>query len=195
MTFDLLNVIMITYEMFEKDLSIDTFETALTEIDCRNTFVPNQSRLLVHAMNELLLDIIPNWCYNDDLQWYFTFWFKLWYKSFTPGIIHFVDIHHRPVLETESPLFYFGSSELALSYTKNHTERNSDAFDMTDLSNLNRMIGNIGITSILNELNLHIQKLVRHFMENHLASLCLKLPVGFQLPNFDTSAESLYYIL
>jgi len=70
-TLNLIKTTKIAYDLFSEVLEIHTFESSFNEIDGRTAFVPNQSRILVHTINELLLEIIPNWCYQSDIEWYF----------------------------------------------------------------------------------------------------------------------------
>lgn len=107
--------------------------------------------------------------------------------SFLPGISNFVTPTHRIDKETGQYIFHFGSADLSNAYEKEFGS--SETFGLKEVSSLLTLVDEMHGATIINELMLHCEKLVRHFMENHLNNVYQKLPKNTNI-NLNTDVDS-----
>ncbi|KAJ3145710.1 Cytoplasmic FMR1-interacting protein 2 [Geranomyces variabilis] len=168
----LLRTVQTTHQLLSERMTLDPFENMLAEVDESISLSATNGRIISHTIAELLIDIAPNFCYNNV-----TARFLRGPVAFTPEVSR----HSFP----KAPFMYlYGSKPLSLAFTaQNGLYKNF--LGAQHFQAVKRWVGRNGIPAIIAELAKHVDSKIKDTIAAYIGVIAKGTPQTMKLPLFE----------
>uniref|UniRef100_A0A7E4V8X5 Cytoplasmic FMR1-interacting protein n=1 Tax=Panagrellus redivivus TaxID=6233 RepID=A0A7E4V8X5_PANRE len=147
-------------------------------IEANHQVYSSNGRITLHAYQEIMFDIVPNFCYNTTT------------RRFVRTPIPLRKAVVRPKAK-ENYAYEFGSKSLNAAFA-NICNMYSKYIGAQHLQVLARLIGYRGITTLLEESLANLQTLINDQLKEHVRVLFNIVPKICKLPRYDYGSEAVF---
>lgn len=179
----LLNTARLTHKMLSKFLQLERFDDLVREVNECITPCENNGRIVSHAVNEIVRDLIPNYCFNNITS------------RFLRSTVFYAEPMQRPNFPNAKLMYLYGTKGLSIEYSLKHGLY-KDFVGAIHFKALQRLLDVQGTSVVSTELATHVTLIMDHTMNKFFDSITELCPYQTQIPlEHDNSASLFEYLV
>eukprot|EP01120_Amphizonella_sp_Union-15-10_P009751 TRINITY_DN3768_c0_g1_i1.p1 TRINITY_DN3768_c0_g1~~TRINITY_DN3768_c0_g1_i1.p1 ORF type:complete len:705 (+),score=150.10 TRINITY_DN3768_c0_g1_i1:121-2235(+) len=175
----LLNVIKFTHKLLSEYMSLDPWETIMSEVNESTSLVSFHGRIVLHAIFEIIYDITPNFVYNSTTE------------RFLRGPVTFGEPVPRESMPKSSFQMLYGNRQLSNAYAAIGA-LNQHFLGLPHIQTFIRIIGKSSLNLVLNECLQNMELKLKNVLEPYVRELSSGMPPKTSLPFHDYGTEGCY---
>ncbi|KAJ3091316.1 Cytoplasmic FMR1-interacting protein 2, partial [Quaeritorhiza haematococci] len=160
-----------THKLLSRYLALDPFEDMLVEMDEAASCVALNGRILTHTVQEIIDNLVPNFCYNSVTE------------RFIKSPVQTVE-PSRPSFTKAPPMYLHGTKALFIAFSAH----NGMFRNFVGKSHYEAIIALTGLKSlpvIIGEITKHVETLIEHTMSAYINVIQKGTPQTLKLPLFE----------
>ncbi|KAJ3102395.1 Cytoplasmic FMR1-interacting protein 2 [Phlyctochytrium planicorne] len=168
-----------SHELLSERLDLDCFDDIFAEVNESLSLTQNNGRILTHIRQELINDVIPNFCYESSTN------------RFTRSSMSFIESIRRSGFAKAPTMYLYGSKSLSVAFiTQNSVFRNfvGDPHFQAIL----RLCSYHALPILSGEILAHLSMLITHTMTAYINVIQKGTPQSMRLPLFEYGTEGTY---
>ncbi|KAJ3311868.1 Cytoplasmic FMR1-interacting protein 2 [Boothiomyces sp. JEL0838] len=166
----------LTHLLLSEYLDLEPFEELLKEIDECVTPGETNGRILTHITQEIIRDIIPNYCFNNTSM------------KFVKSSVFYAEPVQRPHFPNAKLMYLYGTKGLSIEFTMKFGVF-KDSIGTSHFNAISNMVGVEGLSVIISEISNHIKLILDHTMSKFFLSVDELAPLPITIPSSGTASE------
>ncbi len=175
----LLDTTRLAHTLITKHIQIEDFDTLFAQVNDQVSLAGVGGRIQLHTLNELMHDVIPNYCYNSTT------------RRFLKSPVFYAEPIIRPHFPKAKLMYLYGEKSLSIQYAL-HFSIYKEYIGQEHFESLLQIAGDHVLALLRVEAKEHINLLFPHALSNMNTRVLPALPASLQLPVVDYGIEGMH---